>query len=174
MRRATRAFTGVVGAATAVVCAAGPAAAASPWMPYHQEDVVVTAARSTCGFDVSETVVSQAERYRTTATFPDGTPQTQVFRGNLTMRFTNLSTGESVVRDLGGTGVFAYNPDGSPASLTSQHGPFGATMPPGSTPTTGIFVLSGHGTSVTFHADGTRSFTLGPAGSAENLCLTLG
>ena len=70
------------------------------------------------------------------------------------MRFTNVSTGASVVHDLGGTGVFAYNPDGSPASLTSSHGPFGSTLPAGSTPYTGIYVVAGKGTSVTFNADG--------------------
>jgi hypothetical protein len=74
------------------------------------------------------------------------------------------------VRDLSATAVFAYNEDGTPASLTSTGGPFGATMPAGSTPATGLFVLSGKGSSVTFHADGTRSFSLGRHGTAENVC----
>jgi hypothetical protein len=45
-----------------------------------------------------------------------------------------------------------------------------ATTPAGSTPDTGLFVLGGHGTSVTFNADGTHTFTLGPAGTAVNVC----
>jgi len=43
-------------------------------------------------------------------------------------------------------------------------------MPAGSTPDTGLFLLGGHGTSVTFNADGTHTFTLGPAGTAVNVC----
>ena len=85
-------------------------------------------------------------------------------------RYANLSTGASVVRDLSATAVYAYNEDGTPASLTSLHGPFGATMPAGSTPESGILVLSGKGTSVTSNADGTRSFTLGKHGTASTVC----
>ncbi len=173
--RCTTAALGVtLAAGAALVASAGAASADTPWTPYvEQSSVVVPAARSTCGFDVREDVVSQAEEYRTTATWPDGSPREQVWRGDLTIRFTNLSSGASVVRDLGGTGTYVFAADGSPVSLTSQHGPFAATMPPGSSPGSGLYVLSGHGTGVTFNADGTRSFTLGPAGSAENLCSTL-
>lgn len=153
---------------------ATPAQADSPWTPYHQEDAVVPAARSTCAFDVRETVVDDAERYRTTATYPDGSPKTQVFQGTLVMSFTNTTTGSSVIHDLSGEGVFEYNADGTPASLTSTHGPFGATLPAGSTPDTGIFVLSGHGTSVTFNPDGTRTYVVGPSGSVIDVCAELG
>ena len=152
---------------------AAPALADTPWTPYHQGDVLVPATRSTCAFDVQETVIEDREFYRTTATYPDGSPKEQLFRGELVMRYTNLSTGASVVHDLGGTGVFAYNPDGSPASLTSSHGPFGATLPAGSTPYTGLYVVSGKGTSVTFNADGTRTLTLGPNGSSIDVCAEL-
>ena len=154
-----------VGATSSTATEAG-----SPWTPYRTSDVTVTAARSTCAFDVRISAVRDDEEYRTTATYPDGSPRTQLFRGTLVERYTNLSTGTSVVRDLSATAVFAYNPDGSPASLTSRHGAFGATMPAGSTPDTGLFVLSGKGSQVTFNADGTRSFTLGKHGTAENVC----
>jgi hypothetical protein len=142
----------------------------SPWTPYRTEEVVVPAARSTCGFDVRITPLRDEEEYRTTSTWPDGTPRTQLFRGALVESYTNLSTGASVVRDLSATAVFAYRPDGSPASLTSVHGAFGTTMPPGSTPDTGLYVLGGHDTRVTFEADGTRTFRLGRHGSAEDVC----
>jgi hypothetical protein len=169
-----RAVLTVLGTAVVVLATgAGPARADSPWVPVHEEDLTLTAARTTCGFDIAEHVVSQAEEKRTTGTYPDGTPRTAVFRGDLTIQFTNVTTGTSVVRDLGGTAVLADNPDGTPASLTSLHGPFSATMPPGSTPQTGLFVLDGRGTSVTFNADGSRAYSLGKHGSAENLCLTL-
>lgn len=161
------ATTAVLGFGSTPAAAGGTG---SPWTPYRSSDVTVTAARSTCAFDVRISVVEDDEEYRTTATYPDGTPREQLFRGTLVERYTNLSTGASVVRDLSATAVFAYNPDGSPASLTSLKGPFGATLPAGSTPATGLFVLSGKGTRVTFAADGTRSFTLGRHGSAENVC----
>ena len=152
---------------------AAPALADTPWTPYQQQDVLVTATRSTCAFDVQESVVEDAERYRTTSTYPDGSPRTQVFQGTLVMSYTNTTTGATVTHDLSGTGVFTYNADGTPASLTSTHGPFGATMPAGSTPNTGIFVLSGHGASVTFNADGTRSYQVGPSGSVIDVCAEL-
>lgn len=142
----------------------------SPWTPYRTEEVVVPAARSTCGFDVRITPLRDEEEYRTTSTWPDGTPRTQLFRGALVESYTNLATRASVVRDLSATAVFTYRPDGSPASLTSVHGAFGTTMPPGSTPDTGLYVLGGHGTSVTFETDGTRSFHLGRHGTAEDVC----
>ncbi len=152
-----------------------PAASAggSPWTPYRTADVTVTAARSTCAFDVRISVVRDEEEYRTSRTYPDGSPREQVYRGTLVESYTNLSSGESVVRDLSATAVFRFDPDGAPASLTSTKGPFGATMPAGSTPATGLFVLSGKGTQVTFNADGTRTFTLGRHGQAENVCSTL-
>lgn len=150
--------------------AAGGDGGGSPWVPYRTSEVVVLAARSTCGFDVRITPVVDDEEYRTTSTYPDGSPRTQTFRGTLVETYTNLSTGKTVTEDLSATAVFRYTEDGAPLSLTSVHGAFGTTMPPGSTPDTGLYVLSGHGTSVTFAPDGTRSFTLGPNGTAVDVC----
>ncbi|SDP69943.1 hypothetical protein SAMN04489867_3520 [Pedococcus dokdonensis] len=171
---AAAAALALLGTAVGAAPSQAQADGGSPWTPYHQEDVLVPAARSTCAFDVQETVVEDREFFRTTATYPDGSPKEQVFRGDLVMRFTNTSTGASVVHDLGGTGVFAYEPDGSPASLTSLHGPFGATLTAGSTPASGIYVVSGKGTSVAFNADGTRTLTLGRHGSSIDVCAELG
>ena len=176
MRRiaATASGTALTVLALGLTLGAAPALADTPWTLYEQQDALVTAARSTCAFDVQESVVQDAERYRTTETYPDGSPKTQVFQGTLVMSYTNTTTGATVTHDLSGTGVFEYNADGSAASLTSVHGPFGATMPAGSTPDTGIFVLAGHGTSVTFNADGTRSYDVGPSGSVIDVCAELG
>ncbi|NNG38588.1 hypothetical protein HJ588_04760 [Flexivirga sp. ID2601S] len=160
-------------AAASVVTAGGAAAQGSPWTPYRASDVLVTAARSTCAFDVQETVLRDREEYRTTASYPDGSPKEQVYRGDLVVRFTNTTTGESVVHDLGGTAVYAFAPDGTPLSLTSEHGPFSATLPAGSVPMTGIYVVSGKGTSVLFGADGTRTLTLGRNGTAIDVCAEL-
>ncbi len=179
-RTTTRRTLAALGAATLLGAGlAAPAASAhpgpghhhgSPWTPYRTEEVVVPAARSTCGFDTRITPLRDEEEYRTTSTWPDGTPRTQLFRGALVERYTNLSTGASVVRDLSATAVFAYRPDGSPESLTSLHGAFGTTMPPGSRPDTGLYVLGGRGTRVVFETDGTRTFTLGRHGTAEDVC----
>ncbi len=182
MRTTTALRALVAGAAAAASFVAAPAASAhdshdhghhgsghghhgSPWTPYRTAEVVVAADRSTCGFDVRITPLRDGEEYRTTSTWPDGTPRTQLFRGTLVERYTNLTSGESVVRDLSATAVFAYRADGTPESLTSVHGAFGTTMPPGSTPDTGLYVLGGHGTSVTFEPDGSRTFTLGHHGT---------
>lgn len=89
------------------------------------------------------------------------------------MRYTNASTGASVVRDLSAMATARYRRDGSMASMTSQYGAFGATMPAGSEPATGLFVLAGHDTTLTINPDGTRSFALGPQGAAENVCQAL-
>ena len=168
----------VLTVAVAVAMAAGvmgagaaPASAGeSPWIAYEQPDVRVPAARSTCSFDVQQTVVEDGEYYKNTEFHADGTVKTQLWRGPLVMRYTNLSTGASVVRDLSAMATAHYRPDGSMESMTSQHGAFGATMPAGSQPATGLFVLSGHGTTLTLNPDGTRGFTLGPQGTAENVC----
>jgi hypothetical protein len=176
-RRTTTVAAGTLLAAAGVaagVAAAGPAAAqGSPWTAYHQQDVLVPAERSTCAFDVQETVVEDREFFRTTRTYADGSPREQVFRGDLVMRYTNTSTGSSVVHDLGGAGLFEYRADGSPASLTSLHGPFGATLTAGSAPASGIYVVSGRGTSVTFNDDGTRTLVLGRHSSVVDVCAEL-
>lgn len=169
-RTATRLSLATTAALALVGTAASSASAASPWTAYRTSEVTVASARSTCAFDVRITPLEDEEEYRTTSTWPDGSPRTQVFRGTLVERYTNLSTGASVVRDLSATAVFAYRADGSPESLTSVHGAFGATMPTGSTPDTGLYVIGGHGSRVDFLPDGTRSFTLGPNGTAEDVC----
>ncbi|HEY7721535.1 MAG TPA: hypothetical protein VIB11_06825 [Pedococcus sp.] len=171
MRTSTVAASTAVAAAFALCAGAAPASAGgSPWVPYEQPDILVPAARSTCAFDVQETVVEDDEYYRNTELYPDGTVKTQRWRGPLVMRYTNVSTGASVVRDLSATATVHYRPDGSMASMVSEHGAFGATMPAGSSPASGIYVLDGRGTTLSLGADGTRSFTLGRHGSAENIC----
>ncbi len=159
-------------AATALATPAAVAASGtSGWMPYHQEDIAY-AAGDPCDFAVTGTVLKDREEYRETY-YPDGAVKTQTFRGALVIEWTNTETGESVVRDQSGKGVFAYAQDGSPQSLTAQTGHFSARLPEGSSPERGLFYLGGKDTSVAFNADGTRTVTLGPKGTAENLCDTL-
>jgi hypothetical protein len=168
-------LAGLIALGGAVALTASPASAeGSPWTPYEQQDFVVSAERSTCDFDVAVEVVEDGELYSTLSTYDDGSPRTQLWRGPLVMSYTNLDNGTSVVRDLSATATIDYRADGSLASITSVEGAFGATMPAGSTPETGMFVFSGHGTTVTFNEDGTRSYTLGETGTAENVCEAIG
>ncbi len=158
-------------AAAALAAPAGTAEAASSWMPYHQEDIAY-AAGDPCPFPVAGTVLEDREEYRETS-WPDGSVKTQLFRGALVIEWTNTETGESVVRDQSGKGLFRYSDDGDPESLTAQNGHFGARLPAGSSPSQGLFYVGGKDTQVTFNADGTRTLTLGPHGTSENLCDTL-
>src|SRR5512145_2083253 len=111
-----RALTATAAAAVALGAGIAPAHADEPpWIPYEQPDVMVPAARSTCAFDVQQTVVEDGEYYKNTEFYADGTVKTQLWRGPLVMRYTNVSTGASVVRDLSAMATAHYRPDGSMA-----------------------------------------------------------
>ena len=158
---------------SALASAQHPPSPTRPGRRMTRQDVLVTAARSTCAFDVQENVVEDRERYRTTATYPDGTPKEQVFRGDLVMLVHQHQTGASVVHDLGGTGVFEYNPDGTPASLTSSHGRSARRSPPAARPTPASTCVAGKAHSVTFNADGTRTSRSGRAARSIDVCAEL-
>jgi hypothetical protein len=142
------------------------------WERYHQEDVTVPAGER-CPFKVREKVVYDREYYKTVAEYPDGTPQAQLFRGPLIMRFVNARTGSSVVRNLTGRSLIQYHPDGSLASLTNRKGHFAGGVGPGGEPRRGIYYVSGRWSTLTEDEDGTRHLGLGPNGKSENLCRTL-
>ncbi len=143
----------------------------SPWTPYTGGDSV-TAAGEVCAFAVSSEVLSDKERYRTTETFPDGSPRYQEWTGQLIVRFTNLDSGNSVDRNLTGRGDFEYFPDGS-WTLTDVGGHFAARLFTGaSDPEAGWFVVTGSGYTVHADATGNRTLTDGH-GTVENLCETL-
>ena len=164
------------GVAVTALAASPPAVAAAGgdgdgWIPYHQEDIAYAAGEA-CDFPVTSTVLEDREVYRETY-WPDGSVRTQTFRGTLVILWTNTATGESVVRDQSGKATFEYADDGTLLSLTAQNGHFSARLPAGSTPGQGLFYVGGRDTSVTFNADGTRTLTLGPHGTSEDLCETL-
>ncbi|MGH3367256.1 MAG: hypothetical protein ACRDOY_08650 [Nocardioidaceae bacterium] len=169
--RTTAGLVLAIGAMLAAVPAAAQEDNPSPWTPYTGEDWV-TDAGEVCSFPVGGHVVSDRERYRTTQTFPDGSPRYQEWTGQLIIRFTNLDSGESVERNLTGRGDFEYFADGS-WSLTAVGGHFAGAMGPGSDPEPGWFVVRGSGYTLHSDADGNRSLTYGH-GTVENLCETLG
>jgi hypothetical protein len=57
-----------------------------------------------CPFTMRGDIVQDEEEVRTDATFPDGSPRVQEFRGPLVIRFTNTGNGRSAARDVSGYG----------------------------------------------------------------------
>jgi len=156
-------------AAAAGTLVAAPADA-SQWQPSPTSDFTL-AAGDPCGFPLQGHVVADRERSRTTETFPDGSPRYQEFTGELVMRFTNLDSGASVVRNLTGRGDYEYFADGS-FTLTDMGGHFAAGLHAGDDPTPGFYVVGGKGWAVHVAADGHRTLTEGQ-GTIEDLCQTL-
>jgi len=123
-----------------------------------------------CSFGVAATPVVDQEQDRTLASYPNGDPQLQEFRGPLFVRYTNMSTGASVVRDLSGYGWFHYGSDGSIDAFIASH--IGLTVDVGNAGfPAGEWVISGR-SEVTVSSSGTIGVRLIDA-TAENLCQTL-
>jgi hypothetical protein len=145
----------------------------SGWTPYQQPDIHYSAGQR-CEFPVEGKVVLDQEEYRDVSHWPGGQVRTQLWRGALVIRWTNLESGESVRRDQSADAIAEYASDGSLESLTSLRGSFGAGIPEGGHPGKGAYVVGGRWSSVVFEDDGTRTIVLGPRGTLENLCETLG
>lgn len=141
-----------------------------PWIEYHAQPWV-DAPGEVCSFGVKADIVRDEERYRQYATYPDGSPKVQWWVGALDVRYTNTSTGESVVRDLGGDGLFAYDEDGG--FLLEVFGPAGARITVGSIGSPpGEWVLNGRW-DYRKSADGTHRQLRLFHGTEENICDTL-
>jgi hypothetical protein len=162
--------------AAALVVLAAPAASAhgggdgGGWVPTSTPPFDIPAA-VVCPFEVKGDIVKDDERMRTLATFPDGSPRVQDFAGRLVIRFTNVGTGRSVVRDASGS-VRAYTlPDGT--LIWQIHGnaaiPVRQTnvgFPPGDYIVRGDFVLI-------IHPDHQKELPV-QLGTRENICQTIG
>jgi hypothetical protein len=162
-------------AVTGFALAAGFAAPAwasspSPWQPVHEQPFTQPAG-AVCPFALHGDIVTDHVLVRTLQTYPDGSPREQEFAGPLVIRFTSLSTGASVERNLTGIAYFFYEPDGTIEGHGLGHIAIGIhavnTSPP-----PGEYVITGSYTFV-LRPDGTRDFTV-QGGTAENLCDTLG
>jgi hypothetical protein len=161
--------------AIAAVCAGlflvpAVASAASPWMPFRAADFDLPAG-SRCPFALSGRVLEDHERIRTLATFPDGSPSRQRVKGPLVVRYINADSGASVVRDLTGDAFIDTRSDGS-FTFTLKNGHLAVGLGAGDPGGPAFLVLSGHGFTVDFAADGRRTVTPG-RGSIENICQTL-
>ena len=145
------------------------ASSPSPWQPFHEQPFTQPAG-AVCPFALHGDILTDHVLVRTLQTYPDGSPQEQEFAGPLVIRFTNLSTGASVERDLTGIAYFFYEPDGTIEGHGLGHIAIGIhavnTSPP-----PGEYVITGSYTFV-LRPDGTRDFAV-QGGTVENLCDTL-
>ena len=148
-----------------LLAAPGVAAAESPWQPFRAAPFDLPAG-SRCAFELRGDPIRDKERIRTTET------GRQEVRGLLVVRYTNVATGGSTVRNLTGDALIDTRPDGSIARIELLHGHLavglGATDPGGPA----FLVLSGRGFAVDFAPDGTRTVTYG-RGTVEDVCSTL-
>ena len=125
--------------------AAGRDAAASkiPWQRYVSQPWQ-DAPGKVCTFGVDVTIVRQREQYRTLSSYPNGKPRLQEFRGPLFVRYTNTSSGKSVVGNLSGYGWFYYQADGGTVIYVPSH--LGLTVPVGNKGfPAGEWIFAGHG-----------------------------
>ena len=104
-------------------------------------------------------------------TNPDGSPRLQEVVGQLVIRYTNAETGEFVDRNLTGTALVEFLPDGG-FTLTLVGGHIAVGLQPTDHGGPAFLVFTGAGHSVAFAADGTRTVTFSD-GPVENLCETL-
>lgn len=148
-----------------VLAVPAAAVAKSPWQPFRSAPFDLPAG-SRCPFELKGDILFDREKIRTNS------PTQQEVKGPLVVRYTNVATGESIVRDLTGRALIDTFADGS-SRFTLEHGHLAvglaATDPGGPA----FLVLTGRGFTVDFAADGTRTVTPG-RGTIENVCETLG
>jgi hypothetical protein len=170
MMRACVRLGAIVAVCAGLFLVPGVAAAASPWMPFRAADFDLPAG-SRCPFALSGRVLADHERIRTLATFPDGSPSRQEVKGPLVVRYINVASGASVVRNLTGDAFIDTRSDGS-FTFTLKHGHLAVGLGAGDPGGPAFLVLSGRGFTVDFAVDGGRTVTPG-RGSIENICQTL-
>lgn len=82
------------------------------WRPVTYEPVDYPAGER-CDFAFRTEPVHNEVMVKTVATYPDGSPKTELFKGALTVRVTNLETGASYDEDASGRSVARYAQDGA-------------------------------------------------------------
>jgi len=159
----------VVPAAASAATASAATASTAGWQPFRTAPWT-DAPGAVCSFGVAATPVDDEEQFRTLASYPNGDPRLQEFRGPLFVQYTNMSNGASVVRDLSGYGWFHYGSDGSIDAFIASH--IGVTVAVGNAGfSAGEWVISGR-SELTLSSSGTIGVRLIDA-TAENLCQTL-
>jgi len=157
---------------TTAALAAAPATAYAhsiPWQTYRTSPWTDQPGQ-VCAFGVAATIVKDGEQVRTLETYPDGSPKVQEFRGPLYVRYTNQSSGKSVVGNLSGYGRFTYETDGSTDIYVQQH--IGLTVGVGNVGwPAGEWIISGKA-HVTVSTTGQTSIQLDHA-KADDICADL-
>jgi hypothetical protein len=161
----------LVALATAALAAAPATAYAHsiPWETYRTSPWTDPPGQP-CAFGVAATIVKDGEQERIIETYPDGRPEVQEFRGPLYVRYTNQSTGKSVVGNLSGFGRFTYEPDGATDIYAPQH--IGLTVNVGNVGwPAGEWIFSGK-VHATLSPTGQTSIQLDHA-KADDICVEL-
>src|SRR5215471_11165274 len=158
-----------IGVGVPATAASAATASTAGWQPYRTAPWA-DAPGAVCSFGVTATPVDDEEQFRTLASYPNGDPRLQEFRGPLFVQYTNMSNGASVVRDLSGYGWFHYGSDGSIDAFIASH--IGVTVYVGNSGfPPGEWVITGR-SEVTVTGAGAINVRLITA-TAENLCQTL-
>jgi len=155
--------------ATTSTSASADSGGKSGWEPY-QTPPFDLAAGVTCSFELRGDIVYDREFTRVVERFPDGTPKVVDTVGALGVRFTNVGSGESVLRDASGALRAIFHAGGGIDFLFGGNG-IAVIRTPNALYPAGAYVVSG---SVVFivHPDGSREFT-NQHGTLENMCQTL-
>ncbi|HEX2133984.1 MAG TPA: hypothetical protein VHH15_20760 [Actinophytocola sp.] len=166
----------VAATVTAMTTATAPAqadegpAGPEPWQPYEATDFVSPAGKY-CDFALSVSAVEDEEEYRVVSRYPDGAVRVYEYRGKLVTEFTNVATGESVIRDLSGHAWTEMYPDGQTMKTFTGIGPFGFGFREEDPYPRGYYRLDGLHV-ITLDEDGTRRMPVA-VGEAENVCAAL-
>ncbi|GAA4496797.1 hypothetical protein GCM10023191_039380 [Actinoallomurus oryzae] len=166
MRR-TFIIAALAASAVGLLSSAAGAAGTGDWHPAPSEPFVTS---GVCSFTMKGDIVRDTTEARTLSTYPDGSVEVEEARGPLAIRFTNMSTGRSVVRDLSGHGIIHYFQDGGREYRLDGGGSVPVRVDSPGFPQ-GWYILHGSFT-VVGHTDGTRIFSDVHA-TVENLCETL-
>jgi hypothetical protein len=123
-----------------------------------------------CPFAIGGESLKDDVVLKTVATFPDGSPSEQFFKGALIVRFTDLDTGAYVDRSLSGVSHVFYGADGS--QTVDGDGPAAYAFFPADNIPRGIYVLKG--SYEVYYAPDFSFRRLTPVdGPKEDLCDTL-
>ncbi|WBB57672.1 hypothetical protein O7599_18465 [Streptomyces sp. WMMC500] len=98
-------------AAPAAASARGGDGADGGWRPVTYPPVNYPAGER-CAFPFRTEPLLDEVMVKTVDTYPDGSPKTELYKGALIVRVTNLDTGAAYDADAGGSSLVRYAPDG--------------------------------------------------------------
>ena len=149
MRRIATLAVVAAALAAGIVGVAQPASASTPaggWVrsPTPPEDF---AAGTVCAFPVHEEPIVDQVYGKTLASYPDGSPERQIYAGPLVVRVTNTTNGRYADANASGTALILYGTDGSqtwdivgPVLINSRPGR--GNLDPGVWVVNGVYTLT--------------------------------